>query len=84
MSETQGAWGAGLATIAGATVLDTWYPEPRLGADAPAEGAQGGLHGVGQRPLGPRHRWRVHESPRQREDVAGEIEGRQGGHDCRA
>jgi 2,3,4,5-tetrahydropyridine-2-carboxylate N-succinyltransferase len=37
MSETQGAWGAGLATIAGATVLDTWYPEPRLGADAPAE-----------------------------------------------
>ncbi|MGR0318248.1 2,3,4,5-tetrahydropyridine-2,6-dicarboxylate N-succinyltransferase [Agromyces sp. ZXT2-3] len=34
------AWGDGLATIAGdGTVLDTWYPAPRLGdvpADAPA------------------------------------------------
>ena len=35
MSETQGAWGAGLATIANKAVLDTWYPEPRLGTDAP-------------------------------------------------
>jgi 2,3,4,5-tetrahydropyridine-2-carboxylate N-succinyltransferase len=37
MSETRSAWGAGLATIAGDTVLDTWYPAPRLGADAPGE-----------------------------------------------
>src|SRR3954453_6320559 len=37
MSETQGAWGAGLATVAGEKVLDTWFPSPRLGADgAPA------------------------------------------------
>ena len=35
MSETQGAWGAGLATIAGDTVLDTWYPDPQLGGGAP-------------------------------------------------
>jgi 2,3,4,5-tetrahydropyridine-2-carboxylate N-succinyltransferase len=31
----QGAWAYGLATLAGADgrVLDTWYPEPRLGAN---------------------------------------------------
>ncbi|MCU1550963.1 MAG: dapD [Glaciihabitans sp.] len=30
---SRAAWGYGLATIAGdGTVLDTWYPEPRLGA----------------------------------------------------
>jgi len=38
MSETQGAWGAGLATVAGETVLDTWFPAPQLGTGrAPAE-----------------------------------------------
>jgi 2,3,4,5-tetrahydropyridine-2,6-dicarboxylate N-succinyltransferase len=34
----EGAWGAGLATVAGDRVLDTYFPEPRLGApetDAP-------------------------------------------------
>ena len=33
---TEGAWGVGLATIAGDRVLDTWYPAPRLGLDADA------------------------------------------------
>ncbi len=34
---TQGAWGHGLATVTDdGQVLDTWYPEPRLGA--PADG----------------------------------------------
>jgi 2,3,4,5-tetrahydropyridine-2-carboxylate N-succinyltransferase len=33
----EGAWGHGLATLAGDTVLDTWYPDPRLGA--PPEGS---------------------------------------------
>src|SRR5215207_8050195 len=36
----QGAWGYGLATVSepGDRVLDTWFPEPRLGADdAPGE-----------------------------------------------
>jgi 2,3,4,5-tetrahydropyridine-2,6-dicarboxylate N-succinyltransferase len=28
---TTSAWGHGLATIAGGRVLDTWFPEPRLG-----------------------------------------------------
>ena len=34
---TEGAWGYGLATLSepGERVLDTWFPEPRLGADAP-------------------------------------------------
>jgi 2,3,4,5-tetrahydropyridine-2-carboxylate N-succinyltransferase len=35
----QGAWGLGLATVAGSgdRVLDTWFPDPRLGLDgAPA------------------------------------------------
>ena len=34
---TEGAWGYGLATLSepGDRVLDTWFPEPRLGADAP-------------------------------------------------
>ena len=32
----EGASGTGLATVtADGTVLDTWYPEPALGADAP-------------------------------------------------
>ena len=30
MTETT-AWGYGVATIAGSTVLDTWYPSPQLG-----------------------------------------------------
>ncbi|MGH2946333.1 MAG: 2,3,4,5-tetrahydropyridine-2,6-dicarboxylate N-succinyltransferase [Solirubrobacteraceae bacterium] len=37
----EGAWGAGLATVAGDRVLDTYFPEPRLGApetDGPGEG----------------------------------------------
>ncbi len=44
----QGAWGYGLATIAEQSdrVLDTWFPEPRLGLDdAPAEP---GSHRPGQ------------------------------------
>jgi 2,3,4,5-tetrahydropyridine-2-carboxylate N-succinyltransferase len=39
MSEptTQGAWGYGLATISDVQdrVLDTWFPDPRLGGEAP-------------------------------------------------
>jgi 2,3,4,5-tetrahydropyridine-2,6-dicarboxylate N-succinyltransferase len=36
---TQGAWGYGIATLSepDGRVLDTWYPEPRLGDDAPGE-----------------------------------------------
>jgi 2,3,4,5-tetrahydropyridine-2,6-dicarboxylate N-succinyltransferase len=35
---TNGAWAAGLATLAGDRVLDVWYPAPALGADgAPVE-----------------------------------------------
>ncbi|HKH18349.1 MAG TPA: 2,3,4,5-tetrahydropyridine-2,6-dicarboxylate N-succinyltransferase, partial [Solirubrobacteraceae bacterium] len=39
MTETRGAWGYGLATLAepGDRVLDTWFAEPRLGGDAPGE-----------------------------------------------
>jgi 2,3,4,5-tetrahydropyridine-2,6-dicarboxylate N-succinyltransferase len=35
----EGAWGYGLATLsdAGDKVLDAWFPEPRLGGDAPGE-----------------------------------------------
>jgi 2,3,4,5-tetrahydropyridine-2-carboxylate N-succinyltransferase len=35
----EGAWGYGLATLsdAGDEVLDAWFPEPRLGGDAPGE-----------------------------------------------
>ena len=35
----QGAWGHGLATVAepGGRVLDTWFPEPRLGSAAPGD-----------------------------------------------
>jgi 2,3,4,5-tetrahydropyridine-2-carboxylate N-succinyltransferase len=29
---TRSAWGHGLATLAGGTVLDTWFPQPRLGS----------------------------------------------------
>lgn len=29
---TRAAWGHGLATVAGDTVLDTWYPDPALGS----------------------------------------------------
>lgn len=37
----EGASGTGLATIAaGGTVLDTWYPSPALGADAPDASAE--------------------------------------------
>ncbi|MCB2176653.1 MAG: 2,3,4,5-tetrahydropyridine-2,6-dicarboxylate N-succinyltransferase [Actinomycetales bacterium] len=35
---TRSAWGHGLATVAGDTVLDTWYPAPALGT-APAGSA---------------------------------------------
>jgi 2,3,4,5-tetrahydropyridine-2,6-dicarboxylate N-succinyltransferase len=39
MTRDEGAWGYGLATVsdAGEKVLDTWFPEPRLGADAPGQ-----------------------------------------------
>jgi 2,3,4,5-tetrahydropyridine-2,6-dicarboxylate N-succinyltransferase len=39
MTRSEGAWGYGLATLgdAGGKVLDTWFPEPRLGGDAPGE-----------------------------------------------
>src|SRR5215210_3950314 len=48
-SETRGAWGAGLATIAGDTVLDAWFPDPRLGTGdvpelAPVELEQAARH----------------------------------------
>jgi 2,3,4,5-tetrahydropyridine-2-carboxylate N-succinyltransferase len=35
----EGAWGYGLATLAepGDRVLDTWFPEPQLGGEAPGE-----------------------------------------------
>jgi len=35
----EGAWGYGLATLSDADdkVLDAWFPEPRLGGDAPGE-----------------------------------------------
>jgi len=38
----EGAWGHGLATLAGDTVLDTWYPDPRLG-DGPPGAPPAGL-----------------------------------------
>ena len=41
-----GAWGLGLATLAGETVLDTFYPSPRLGL-------QGAPEGTGTRVLEP-------------------------------
>src|SRR5215211_4403736 len=36
---SEGAWGYGLATLSapGDGVLDTWFPEPRLGDEAPGE-----------------------------------------------
>ena len=34
MSDTTGAWGIGLATLAGDRMLDAWFPEPHLGAPA--------------------------------------------------
>jgi len=34
MSAATGAWGIGLATMAGDRMLDAWYPEPHLGAPA--------------------------------------------------
>jgi 2,3,4,5-tetrahydropyridine-2-carboxylate N-succinyltransferase len=45
---TQGAWGYGLATLSETDdrVLDTWYPEPRLGLDDAPAGA--GTHRPGQ------------------------------------
>jgi 2,3,4,5-tetrahydropyridine-2-carboxylate N-succinyltransferase len=44
---TDGAWGYGLATVseAGDRVLDTWFPEPQLGSEAPGP--------PGTRELGP-------------------------------
>jgi 2,3,4,5-tetrahydropyridine-2-carboxylate N-succinyltransferase len=43
---TDGAWGLGLATLAGERVLDTFYPDPRLGL-------QGAPEGTGTRVLEP-------------------------------
>jgi 2,3,4,5-tetrahydropyridine-2-carboxylate N-succinyltransferase len=37
-AELTGAQGAGLATMAGGTVLDTWFPAPRLIPAQPADG----------------------------------------------
>src|SRR5687767_4068692 len=36
---SEGAWGYGLATLSepGDRVLDTWFPDPQLGGDAPGE-----------------------------------------------
>jgi 2,3,4,5-tetrahydropyridine-2,6-dicarboxylate N-succinyltransferase len=38
-ARNEGAWGYGLATLSEPDdrVLDTWFPEPRLGGDAPGE-----------------------------------------------
>ena len=37
-AELTGAQGTGLATMAGGTVLDTWFPAPRLIPAQPADG----------------------------------------------
>jgi 2,3,4,5-tetrahydropyridine-2-carboxylate N-succinyltransferase len=42
MSEAKGAWGIGLATMAGDRMLDAWFPEPHLGAPT-GEGDTGEL-----------------------------------------
>ncbi len=44
----EGAWGHGLATLAGDTVLDTWYPEPRLGAGPPGPPPAGLAEAAGE------------------------------------
>ena len=66
MSEatTQGAWGYGLATISepGDRVLDTWFPDPQLGGEAPG--------GPGTRALG------QHEGPPELAGVSGRDERR--------
>ena len=46
----EGAWGHGLATLAGDTVLDTWYPEPRLGAGPPGPPPDGLAAAAGEDP----------------------------------
>jgi 2,3,4,5-tetrahydropyridine-2-carboxylate N-succinyltransferase len=38
-AELTGAQGTGLATMAGGTVLDTWFPAPRLIPAQPADGS---------------------------------------------
>jgi len=42
---TRSAWGHGLATLAGDTVLDVWFPAPALGA-APQDGEPGAEPGA--------------------------------------
>jgi hypothetical protein len=49
-----------------------------------AEAAQRLLDRVGQRRLRARDRRRVDQRPREREDVGGEVERRESGHDSRA
>jgi 2,3,4,5-tetrahydropyridine-2-carboxylate N-succinyltransferase len=44
----EGAWGHGLATLAGDTVLDTWYPDPRLGAGPPGAPPAGLAEAAGE------------------------------------
>jgi 2,3,4,5-tetrahydropyridine-2-carboxylate N-succinyltransferase len=44
----EGAWAHGLATLAGDTVLDTWYPDPRLGAGAPGAPPAGLVEAAGE------------------------------------
>jgi len=46
----EGAWGHGLATLAGDTVLDTWYPDPRLGAGSPGPPPDGLAAAAGEDP----------------------------------
>ena len=61
----EGAWGYGLATLsdAGGKVLDTWFPDPRRGGEAP--------EASGTRVLGP------NEGPHQLSAAAGRDERRQ-------
>jgi 2,3,4,5-tetrahydropyridine-2-carboxylate N-succinyltransferase len=39
MSEATGAWGIGLATMAGDRMLDAWFPEPHLTLEGAPDGA---------------------------------------------
>jgi 2,3,4,5-tetrahydropyridine-2,6-dicarboxylate N-succinyltransferase len=63
-ARSEGAWGYGLATLSepGDRVLDTWFPEPQLGTEAPGE--------PGTRVLGP------NEGPHELAAAAGRDERR--------
>jgi 2,3,4,5-tetrahydropyridine-2-carboxylate N-succinyltransferase len=62
-----GAWGAGLATVAGGRVLEVFYPEPQLGAPPAGEGARELSAGEAERhglpPARPDDRRNVRQAP---------------------